>query len=132
MKWLLQKFSVEFFTANWFSVKFFLLILDSHSSFISWKLFRSSLANFYVWKSKETKFWLCYSLNRTACNCTRCHHPVSYLVMRLSTNLSSHNCDIQAVPNTAVLAQNGLYSDGPVKNPDCDSQSCSSGFISLF
>ena len=75
---------------------------------ISWKLFWSFIVIHYNWKSKESKFWICYSFNRAVCNCTRCHHSVGYLVLRLSANSSSHNGDIQTLRNNAVLARNGL------------------------
>ena len=77
-------------------------------SFYLLKAFPIFITIYYIWKSKETKFWICYSLNRTVCNCTRCHHSVRYLVMRLLANLSSHNGDIQTLRNNAVLARNGL------------------------
>ena len=73
------------------------------------KGFLTFITIYYIRKSKETKFWICYSLNRTAYNCTRCHHSVSYLVMRLLASLSSHNGDVQTLSNNAVLARNGYY-----------------------
>ena len=39
----------------------------------------SIIAIYYVWKSQETKFWTCCSLNRTARNCTRCYHSFTFI-----------------------------------------------------